>query len=440
MDRKELTELRERRAEIHRKMTALFHGADAEGRNLSKNESEAYDRLDKQFRSVDGQIAAAEGGEGLAGLSAEEREQAFSRAVAADRRVGISPTPATKATVGATLTRSQAVSDWAGSHLNDGSGFSVRDADEFCIGNIMRALVEPSFRKDLTDVEQRVLAEGVDATGGFITPEILSLNFIDKVRNATRVMQAGATTVPLDSDKQSIPRLSGDPTFAWRNENAVFSESQPAFERVTFTPQSGGFIVRTSEELYQDAIPEAGRAIENAIVATAALELDRVALRGSGTAPEPRGIRNQAGVTIQSLGVNGATPTYANAMTAVSTLLTANRDPNAWLMAPRTSQTYAGLTDTTGQPLNPPQPVADLDKLVTSQVPINITQGTSTDTSEIYVGQWTDLMIGIRLGVQLRLLTERYADSGQYAWRVFLRADVQLAHPESFVVMTGVRP
>lgn len=254
------------------------------------------------------------------------------------------------------------------------------------------------------------------------------------------MFKAGATTVPLDSDKQSIPRLSGDPTGSWRAENAPFTESQHAFERVTFTPKSYGFIVKASEELFQDMVPGAGRVIENAIVQTAALELDRAVLRGDGTGNAPTGLRFQPGVTIQSLGANGATPENANLMAALSTLLGANREPNGIVYSPRTAQTFAGKMDSTGQPLRQPEPVAALAKFVTNQLPNNLTVGTSTDTSEIYLAQWGDVLVGIRLGVQLRLLGERYADAGQIAWRVFLRADVQLAHPESAVVITGVRP
>lgn len=428
LSRRTLTGWREERAAAYEGMAKISERAEREGRDLHPDESKEFDKLSSRFDKLSEQIEAGEKELGLDGPRMT-REVALP-AIGVGRAVGKS----------AILTREQRVRDWV-AERRDGAGFTMADADEFCLGNIMRAIVDPTFRSELSDVEARALAEGVDATGGFITPEVLSVDFIDRVRNAARVFEAGAQTVPLDSDRQSIPRLSGDPTFAWRNENAAFADTQPAFERVTFTPQSGGFIVRTSEELFQDMIPTAGRAIENALVQTAALELDRVALRGTGTAPEPRGIRNQSGVTIQSLGANGATPTaYDDVMTAITTLLGANRGPNGWMMAPRTSQFYAGLKDTTNQPLAAPQPVAELDRFVTNQIPVNLTQGTSTDASEVYVGEWSDLLVGIRLGVQLRLLTERFADTGQYAWRVFLRADVQLAHPESFVVITGVKP
>jgi HK97 family phage major capsid protein len=331
------------------------------------------------------------------------------------------------------------MADWAARNAEP-SEFNPADAEDFCLGNVMRALVDTSYRAKLSDVERRALAEGTDSAGGYLTPTILSAPIIDKVRNAARVFQAGAVTIPLDSDQQTVPRLATDPSGGWRNENAAFAEGNHVFESVTFTPRSFGFIVKTSEELYQDMIPGGAQMIENAIVQAAALELDRVALRGTGTAPEPRGVVNQTGVELQSLGVNGATPTMDNLITGVYGVRKDNHDPNAILWAARTGETYAKLKTTTNEPLPYPPEIADIPRLTTGQIPVDLTVGTSTDCSEVYIGEWANLLVGIRLGIQLRLLTERYADNGQFAWRVHLRADVQLAHPAAFTVITGVRP
>jgi HK97 family phage major capsid protein len=66
--------------------------------------------------------------------------------------------------------------------------------------------------------------------------------------------------------------------------------------------------------------------------------------------------------------------------------------------------------------------------------------GTSTDTSEIYTADWSQLMIGIRNDFRLIPLKERYlADNLQVAFLAYLRADVQLAQPSAFVVDTGIR-
>jgi len=189
--------------------------------------------------------------------------------------------------------------------------------------------------------------------------------------------------------------------------------------------------------------------IARSFAAQVALELDRVALRGSGTAPEPRGVLNQSGVTLLAHGANGSTigsPPAAGVMgweflvDAVATVRNANFEPNAQLMAPRTPQSLAKLRDTTNQYIAPPSYLDGIPRLTTKQIPINLTTGTSTDTSEVYTGQWDQLMVGIRTDFRLLFLRERFvADNLQYAFLAYLRADAQLAQPAAFAVDQGVR-
>jgi hypothetical protein len=51
-----------------------------------------------------------------------------------------------------------------------------------------------------------------------------------------------------------------------------------------------------------------------------------------------------------------------------------------------------------------------------------------------------ELLVGIRtdLRFQVRVLTERFADTLEVGLLTYLRADVQLQHPEGFNVITGV--
>jgi hypothetical protein len=72
-------------------------------------------------------------------------------------------------------------------------------------------------------------------------------------------------------------------------------------------------------------------------------------------------------------------------------------------------------------------------------IPINLTVGTSTYTSEVYTGQWNQLLVGIRTGFTLKFLGERFIDNGQYAFLAYLRGDIQLAQPAAFAVDLGVR-
>jgi hypothetical protein len=82
------------------------------------------------------------------------------------------------------------------------------------------------------------------------------------------------------------------------------------FDRVTFTARTLVRLITLSAELFEDA--------------------DRVALLGSGTPPEPRGVLNHCGVTLTSHGANGANITnYDWYLDAIGAVLAANFEPNA---------------------------------------------------------------------------------------------------------------
>lgn len=98
------------------------------------------------------------------------------------------------------------------------------------------------------------------------------------------------------------------------------------------------------------------------------------------------------------------------------------------------------LADTTGQPLAMPSYIADLPRYVTNQVPGNLTVGTSTDTSDVFVADWRQLVVGVRTELQLTVLTERYADNGQVGIVAWWRGYTLVARPKAFHVTTGVRP
>jgi HK97 family phage major capsid protein len=255
-------------------------------------------------------------------------------------------------------------------------------------------------------------------------------------------MQAGAVTVPMTSQTLKLARLTGEGTPAWHAENAAITAADMTFDAVTFTARTLTRVVKLSVELFEDADPSSEDVIARAFAAQLALELDRVALRGSGTPTEPDGIVNQSGVTITTHGANGALITnYDFHLDAVGAVRNANFEPNAQIQAPRTATSLSKLKEaTTNAYMAPPAGLADIPRLNSKQVPINLTVGTSTDCSEIYTAQWDQLLVGIRTDFTLQFLRERFlADNLQYAFLAYLRADIQLAQPAAFVVDTGVR-
>lgn len=427
--RAHLADMREKRASLLAEMQALSELAETQRRDLTSDEARKWDRLDSQITDLTAKIHEI-----------EPEVDAYHRSLELRSLILRDTPPLQRTADGPILGREQRLFDWRSAHPRRGDEEIRDEASDFSLGSIVQAMVTGE-RGHLSDVERRVLSEGTDSAGGFLTPELLAAQVIDLVRKKGRVFQAGASVVPIESDVQSIPRIATGVAAAWRNENAAIAESDQIFERVTFRPKSLAVLVRLSEELFADMVAGGAAAIQNDIVQALALEVDRVVLRGSGTAPEPRGIVNQTGVNLVAFGgANGATPSdYGFLVDGVAAVRDDNGDPDAILYSSRTQTQLDKFEDSTGQPLQSPRSISELPHFVTNQIPNNLTVGTSTDCTEVYTGVWPEALVGFRSSVQLKLLSERYADVGQIALRAMLRADVQLAHPALFAVVQGVR-
>lgn len=294
-----------------------------------------------------------------------------------------------------------------------------------------------------TQAVRNALSVGTDTSGGFSVPSLVMPGILEAMAPVSAVLSAGASIVLLEEGAKSYTTavLDSIPTAAWRNENGALAESEPTFRGVPATPRSLSFIFKVSRELLMDS-PNMEQALTIAIAQSFARELDRVALRGTGTAPEPRGLLNTVGVNAVANGANGAAlASYANFFAATQAILNANAPmPTAAIMAPRSLVKLGGLTATDGQPLNVPPMLQTVRMLNTSQVPVNLTVGTSNDCSEIYVGDFTRMAFMMRENMSIQPLNEKYADNGQIGFACHVRADVSVFYPAAFAIVTGVRP
>jgi HK97 family phage major capsid protein len=109
------------------------------------------------------------------------------------------------------------------------------------------------------------------------------------------------------------------------------------------------------------------------------------------------------------------------------------------VMAPRTLIKSALLKDTLTQPMRKPDILANVPFLATTSVPINQTHGTSNVASEAIVGDFRQLMFGLRTSLRIQLLQERFlGDNMQLGFLADLRVDVALRHPQSFCEVVGI--
>jgi HK97 family phage major capsid protein len=322
-------------------------------------------------------------------------------------------------------------------HQSFASVIQTGPAPNFGFGDFIKGMVLPSGNPEM----QASLSEAAGIAGGDVTvPVNLLGGLIDLMRAKAVCIQAGALTVPITTELTNIARISADPVPSWRAEAGAVPTAAPTFERVQFAPKSLAVLVKVSQELLEDSI-NINEAIMQCFAGAFATELDRVGLLGTGTAPQPHGIAGTTNVGNVSMGTNGlALTNYDPFVNAVSALLTANAAmPTAAIMSPRTLTKAALLKDTLNQPMRKPDLIATLPFLATTSIPNNQTQGTSSLASEAIVGNFANLLFGIRNSLRIRILQERFlGDTLEYGFLAFLRADVQLAHPQSFCEIVGI--
>lgn len=313
--------------------------------------------------------------------------------------------------------------------------------EEFGLADFMRGVAG----LQTTTAVRNALSVGTDSAGGYSVPSLVMPEILEALAPASSVLTAGAGILPLVDGAKTFTMVRVDtiPTAGWRSEAGNVSTSDPAFGAVVATPRSLAFQFKVSRELLMDGVG-IEQALARVIAQAFAKEMDRVALRGSGTAPEPRGILNTTNVNAVTNGANGtalATIKWSNLLDGIKAVMNYDAPmPTAAIMAPRTLTGFAGLADSTGQPLMQPDLLRGVRFLGTSQIPVNLTVGTSSDCTELYLGDFTKALYAMREQVSLQKLSELYAGTGEIGFVGHARVDVMVQYPRAFAVATGIRP
>lgn len=290
-------------------------------------------------------------------------------------------------------------------------------------------------------VERNALLEGGGATGGYTVPSLLAAEMIDLLRAKSRVIQAGAKTINMPAAEMTFAKLTGDPTPIWAQENGLVNETEPTFGAINFSAKTLRMLITCSRELLEDSI-NLNLKLPEVFAAAMAAEVDRVALAGTDASGQPLGVLNYPNINSVSMGANGATPSsYSQILDAVQAIETANAEaPTVAIMHPRTKRTYAGLLDTTNQPLLPPPAIQNLQFLTTTKLSITETQGAANNASSMILGGFSEMVLAVRSDIRIDLLQERYAEYFKYGFLVSLRMDAGPWHEEAFAKIIGIKP
>lgn len=284
-----------------------------------------------------------------------------------------------------------------------------------------------------------------------IVPTIFAGDFIDRVRNKAQVIAAGAQVIPMDAKTVNIGRLTGDPTVAFRAEGGQIATGDPTFDNVTLTAKSLDGFVKVTREWMQDA-ENGDELVVDALAENLALRIDLAALYGGVTSgagtinlptpPNPRGVLATLQAVLAGNVLGGATngtaltpaKVYDEIIDTIFKVRGGNEEPNAILWGIKLAQQFAKAYDTTGQPIRMPSAVEELERYVTAQIP-SYTQGTMANVAtDAFVGDWSKLLIGERLQLNVEINTQLYAETGEIGIFIHWRGDIAPARPAAFAV------
>ena len=275
------------------------------------------------------------------------------------------------------------------------------------------------------DVLRRDLNVGAATAGGnLVATELDAGSFIDLLRNASALDQAGATVLTGLTGNVAIPRQSGASTAYWVAESGSPTESQQTVDQVSLVPRTVAAYTDFSRRLMVQSSIDVENMVRNDLAQVIALKIDAAGLYGTGSNSEPLGLKFTTGIATEDF-ANDA-PTFAEVVAMESDVATANAllGSPVYLMNAamrgnlKTTKKDAG----SGIFLMEGGEVNGYTGVLSNQVASN----------DLWFGNFADLIIGYFSGLDLMVDPYTHSTSGTVRVVAMQDCDIAIRHPESF--------
>lgn len=313
-----------------------------------------------------------------------------------------------------------------------------------------------AFKNANPEVAVKAMTSATGPTGGYVLRQEISEQILDPLRAQAVCFQLGATREDMQGfNSKLIPAMQSAPTSNWIGENQAVTTSQPAYRLITLVPHGLQTTVPIPVNVEANMTPNAEAQLREQMILSQTLAIDIAALTGpggassSGQGAAPVGILNTTGVRQMLLATNGRMPTYEDVVNA-NRLLDQSNVPMQGMKRGLAFHSdieaaFTGQTDTLGNPLlrqswaaKPEPTIINFPYRTENQIPTNITVGSTSTNSYVFFSDWRYLIIGLSDMVELRL-NETFMQNLQVGLLAYIYADVRVAYPEAFIVMTGAQ-
>ena len=336
-------------------------------------------------------------------------------------------------------------------------GLSKKEVRDFSLMKAIRAMANPTDRNAQAEAEFEFEASreaakraGVDPQGLYMPIDVMRSwgqrdintsddsamvaeayrggDFIDVLRNASSVMDAGATMLTGLQGDVKIPKKTAASTAAFiASEGGASSESEPTFGQVTMTPKTIGAFTDITRLMMMQSSLDIENLVRNDLSSGIALAIDNGALQGSGSSGNPTGIKNTSGINAPT-DFAAANPTFAE----VVAMETAVAEDNALMgnLAYILPASMAGALKTTAKDSGSGQFVLQGGEMNGYRAIVS-NQCTAGD---LYFGNFADLLIGMYGGLDITVDPFTASTSGTVRIVALQTVDVAVRHAVSFAV------
>lgn len=294
--------------------------------------------------------------------------------------------------------------------------------------------------------------------GGYLIPEAYMDDIIELLYPKTVIFELGAQKVPLDKGNLNIPKMTAGTRATWRGEQRKISKTAPEFGNVKLSAKSLAAIVPQSRELLMSTSYSADAIFANDLTRRMQLGLDYGGLYGTGGEFMPLGIYNNKGV--EKIDVTKLDEMYASATGVItadfpvflrSVVMQKNVDDQrlGWAFNSMLEGFLMNMKTETGTYIYREEMQAG--KLlgapykVSNQIPVS-----STGLTELFFGNWADLLIGDQMGMETFTTlegswvdddgnTHNAFEENLAATRATMYDDIAVRHEESFIIAHKIK-
>lgn len=280
-----------------------------------------------------------------------------------------------------------------------------------------------------------VLADRAFGTGGggtsgngnaVIANNLMAGSFIELLRKRAWVMRRARSMAGLVGNVD-IPRQTSSTQAYWVGEGGSPNASTPGLDQISFTPKTVGAYTDITRRLLKQSTPDAEGIVRDDILKVIALEIDRVAIYGTGTEYQPKGVKNYSGINAKDFAAAGQ-PTFAELVAMETEIALDNADVD--------SMSYAFNAAIRGHLKTTTKFGTGTEATIWEQG--NTVNGYATDvsnqlaTGDVFFANWADLVIAMWGGLELTVDPYALSTSGGLRLIALQDIDINLRRLESF--------